>query len=105
MLTLKPKPQLKDFQKYVARMEKERKFDKEPILKKCLLLGEEVGELFKSIRKSQGIRMDKNAKPTSVEDELADVFIYICEIANRTGTDLEEAFRNKEEKNKKRIWE
>jgi len=39
-----------------------------------------------------------------VGDELSDVFIYLCSIANRYDIDLETAFLNKEEKNKKRTW-
>jgi NTP pyrophosphatase (non-canonical NTP hydrolase) len=105
MASLKSKPRLGDFQKYVAKSEKERGFEKDTVLQKCLLLGEEVGELFKSVRKSQGLKLDKHAKLVSVEDELTDVFIYLCAIANRTGIDLEKAFRSKEEKNKRRVWE
>jgi len=51
MLTLNSDPTLKDLQDYVRRLEAERNFDKEDVLQKCLLLGEEVGELYKAIRK------------------------------------------------------
>lgn len=40
----------------------------------------------------------------NVAEELADVFIYVCSLANMHGVDLEQAFRNKEEKNKQRTW-
>lgn len=33
----------------------------------------------------------------NVAEELADVFIYVCSLANMHGVDLEHAFRNKEE--------
>ncbi len=49
--------------------------------------------------------LDKNAIVGSVDEELADVLIYICSIANRSGIDLEQAFRDKEDVNKKRTWE
>ena len=104
MLLLKDKPTLKDIQNYVIELEKERGFEKEDTLTKCLLLGEEVGELFKAIRKKEKIKIDHNSKFGSVDEELADVFIYICAIANRLGIDLEKAFRDKEEINKKRFW-
>jgi len=68
------------------------------------LLGEEVGELFKAVRKSEGLAVDANSNFTEIGDELSDIFIYLCAIANRKGIDLEKAFREKEEKNKKRIW-
>ncbi|MDO8743121.1 MAG: MazG nucleotide pyrophosphohydrolase domain-containing protein [Candidatus Azambacteria bacterium] len=106
MPTLKENPNLRDFQNYVKDLEKERGFQKEDVSKKCLLLGEEVGELYKAIRKKDSIlRIDRNSKFGSVDEELADIIIGICTIANRFDIDLEQAFREKEEINKKRIWE
>jgi len=32
------------------------------------------------------------------------MFIYICSLANMHGIDWEQAFREKEEKNKQRVW-
>ena len=51
MPTLKESPTLKDFQQYVNELEVERGFEKDSAIIKCLLLGEEVGELFKAVRK------------------------------------------------------
>jgi NTP pyrophosphatase (non-canonical NTP hydrolase) len=104
MTNLKNNPTLKDYQDYILEMEKERGFADEGVREKCILLGEEVGELFKSIRKSTGIKTEKGKEVSPVSEELADVLIYICEIANRCGVDLEEAFRLKEAKNSKRVW-
>lgn len=104
MLKLNHKPSLSDFQEYVTKLEHKRGFINQTTIDKCLLLGEEVGELFKAVRKSEGLAIDTNSTFTEIGDELADVFIYLCAIANRKGIDLEEAFRAKEEKNKKRIW-
>jgi NTP pyrophosphatase (non-canonical NTP hydrolase) len=73
-------------------------------VEKCLLLGEEVGELFKAVRKATGIATDRRARVGSVADELADVFIYLCAIANRFDVDLEAALRAKEEVNRGRSW-
>lgn len=53
MPILKENPTLNDFQIYVTELEKERGFSQEPVLQKCLLLGEEIGELFKAIRKQE----------------------------------------------------
>lgn len=97
-------PTLKEFQKYVSQLEIERGFSHQTIIDKCLLLGEEVGELFKAVRKSEGLAVDANSNFTDIGDELTDIFIYICAIANRKGIDLESAFLKKEEKNKQRIW-
>lgn len=104
MPTLKPNANLADFQKYVAELEIERGFSDQKVNEKCLLLGEEVGELFKAIRKAEGIAIDPNSKVGEVGDELADVFIYLCSIANRYDIDLETAFLDKELKNSKRKW-
>ena len=104
MPILKNKPSLPDFQQYVKELEHERGFINQSTIDKCLLLGEEVGELFKAIRKAEGLLVDANSTFTEIGDELADIFIYLCAIANRKGIDLEDAFRTKEEKNKKRVW-
>jgi len=105
MPMLKEKPTLKNFQKYVKELEIERGFEKEAVIVKCLLLAEEVGELFKAIRKKDKvIKVDHNSKSGSVDEELADIIIYLCAIANRFDIDLEQAFRDKEEINKQRTW-
>ncbi|MFA6897152.1 MAG: MazG nucleotide pyrophosphohydrolase domain-containing protein [Patescibacteria group bacterium] len=104
MPELKQNPILKDFQDYVIELEKERGFTEQTVLQRSLLLGEEVGELFKAIRKLEKMGVDQNSKIDSVDEELADVLISVCSIANRFGIDLEQAFRDKEEINKKRTW-
>lgn len=103
-LLLKKDPTLKDFQEYVIQLEEERGFKHQNVLQKCLLLGEEIGELFKAVRKMEAISIDKKSNITSVEEELADILIYICAIANRYNIDVEKAFREKEIVNKKRVW-
>lgn len=103
-LKLQENPTLKDFQEYVTQLEVERGFIDQNELEKCLLLGEEIGELFKAIRKSMKLKTDVNANVSPVKEELADILIYVCSIANRFDIDLEEAFREKEEINKQRKW-
>jgi len=97
-------PTLKDFQKYAQELENERGFDHQDVLQKCLMLGEEVGELFKVVRKHTNIKIDPNSPVGEAGEELTDVFIFLLAIANRLNVDLEQAFRDKEEKNKKRVW-
>ncbi len=105
MPILSPNPAIKDFQKYVEELEAERGFQNQNTIQKCLLLGEEVGELFKAIRKNEaGLRVDNASKIGTIEEELADILIYLFAIANRHAIDLEKAFREKEEKNKTRTW-
>lgn len=97
MPILKKSPTLKDFQEYVNKLEIERGFIKDTLLQKCLHLGEEVGELNRAIR--------KNFKKSEVGDEITDIIIILCTIANRLNIDLEKSFRKKENINKKRIWD
>ena len=71
------------------------------ILTESNSISKEIGELFKAVRKASKLKMDVNSNTGSIEEELADILIYICSIANRFGIDLEQAFRDKEEINKK----
>jgi len=103
-LSLKDHPTLADLQAYVREMELERGFDKETVIEQCLLLGEEIGELFRAFRKTTGMHCDPNSPNRVVGEEMADILIYLCALANRSGVDLEQAFRNKEEINKTRTW-
>lgn len=96
---------LANIQSYVIELENERRFIDQTVLQKCLLLGEEVGELFKAIRLTEKISTDKNSQSFQIGEELADILIYLCAIANRCEIDLEDAFRKKEEINKRRVWE
>ncbi|MDD3190156.1 MAG: MazG nucleotide pyrophosphohydrolase domain-containing protein [Candidatus Pacebacteria bacterium] len=104
MPELRENPILGDFQNYVTELEKERGFTDQTALQRALHLGEETGELFKAIRKAENMKMDENSKTTSVGEEMADIMIFLFSIANRYGIDLEKAFREKEEINKKRVW-
>ena len=104
MPNLKQSASLKDIQKYVVELEKERGFSGQSVIEKCLMLGEETGELFKAVRKVERIKVDPNSQIPEVSHELADILIFVCSIANRYEIDLETAFRNKEALNKKRSW-
>ncbi len=96
---------LKKLQQYVRNLEKERGFDHEKVLQKCLMLGEEVGELFKAIRREQKVaKTDENSERFEVANEMADILIVLSTIANRLEIDLEEAFWEKERENKRRKW-
>ena len=103
-LFLKKKPTLRDFQKYVQQIVKERGFEKETLPQLFMLFLEECGELAKAARKRGGMKIDKNSEQFQLDYEAADVFIYLLDICNHLGVDLEKAFREKEEINKKRAW-
>jgi NTP pyrophosphatase (non-canonical NTP hydrolase) len=104
MPVLPETPNLAAFQTYVRQLEHERGFEAQSPIEKCLLLGEEVGELFKSVRKAQGLATDTRTDVSPVAEELADVFILLLSVANRHDVDLEQAFRAKEAKNHARNW-
>lgn len=104
MPQLSSQPDLKTLQQYVANMERERGFTNSTVQEQCLFLGEEVGELFKAIRKQQKLKIDQKSVVGSVDEELADILIYLCSIANRLDIDLETAFREKEQVNEQRDW-
>ncbi len=103
-LKLPKSPTLKDFQKYVAQLVKERGFKRERISELFMLFLEECGEMAKAARKSAGMKIDKASKEYRVDHEIADVFIYLLDICNHYNVDLEKAFREKEEINKQRSW-
>lgn len=104
-LFLVKNPTLKDFQNYVSKLVKKRSFPEQTLPETFMLFLEECGEMAKAARKSQGIKVDKNSQEHHLDLEIADVFIYLLRICNDSGVDLEKAFRDKEEINKKRVWE
>lgn len=104
-LELKKAPTLKDFQEYVLKMKQERGFNTTDKFYECCLLAEECGEVISAVRKnSKSGSIGSGSVAGDVAEELADVFIYICSLANMHDIDLEQAFRDKEEKNKQRTW-
>ena len=98
---------LNELQIYEDLLIKVRGFEDETAQDLMLLLTEEVGELAKEVRKaSTNIKMDKTSSKTiHLEEELSDVFSYVLAIARFYDISLIDAFKNKEEKNMKRIWE
>ena len=63
------------------------------------------GELISAVRKNnKSGSIGTGSIAGNIAEELADVFIYVCSIANMHQVDLELAFREKEEKDKLRIW-
>ncbi len=98
------KPTLREYQDYLKTVVKVRGFDNETVTETFLLFLEECGELAKAVRKSSGIKSGSHSVIHNASEEAADVFIYLLEICNLLGIDMETAFRDKEEKNKKRSW-
>ena len=98
---------INEIQNYIKKIMEIRGFNQEKPSDKILLLVEEVGELAKAIRKNESrSRIDKTKEYnySSVESEIADVFIVLLSICDVLNIDLFKAFLDKEEENIKRIW-
>ena len=96
-----------EIQEYIKKVIELRGFANQNIQDKMLLLLEETGELAKAIRKilpETPIDYNKIENYTSIEEEIADVFIVLVSICNKLNINLYEALKNKEEKNIKRNW-
>jgi NTP pyrophosphatase (non-canonical NTP hydrolase) len=93
-------------QRYIHDMVVRRGFDKETPRDVLLLMVEEVGELAKAIRKYLGLKSDEERKKRypALEGELADVFIYLLDLANLLEISLFRALHEKEQENEKRSW-
>ena len=104
---LSNKSSINEIQSYIKKVMEVREFNKEKSSDKILLLVEEVGELAKAIRKNEsklGIDKTKEYNYSSVESEVADVFIVLLSICDILNIDLLKVFLDKEEENIKRIW-
>lgn len=98
---------LNEIQDYIREIITIRGFSNQRVQDKMLLLLEETGELAKAIRKTlpeASIDYDKIKNYTSIEEEIADVFIVLVSICNRLNINLYDAIKKKEEKNIKRQW-
>jgi NTP pyrophosphatase (non-canonical NTP hydrolase) len=95
---------LRDIQDYVTKLEAERGFDQQPVAFQCLKLGEEVGELFRAVRKLEGQPENPEGRIADVGEEAVDSLILLISVINRCGVDLENAFRQQEARNESRVW-
>jgi NTP pyrophosphatase (non-canonical NTP hydrolase) len=112
-----------DYQRYVHALETHHGWLDVDLVHNCFLMGEEVGELFKAVRKleryydeppggaadvePEDAEADRQARERArahVGEEIVDVFNYLCAIANRLDIDLEEAFVRKNTANLGRVW-
>jgi NTP pyrophosphatase (non-canonical NTP hydrolase) len=106
MAHLPPNPTLQAFQDYLSVVCQERGWTKDSPSEKFVLFMEEVGELAKAMRKKVGLYEERAKERTfALEEEFADVFSYLLDLANCFEVDLEQAFRDKERINEARTWE
>ncbi len=112
-ITLPEGASMAEYQSYIHDLEKMHGWLSVDLVHNCFLMGEEVGELFKAVRKvnrlfeegqSTGDPAEKDARVAHVGEELVDVFNYLLAIANRLDIDVEQAFRDKNAHNQTRTW-
>ncbi|MEO1335436.1 MAG: MazG nucleotide pyrophosphohydrolase domain-containing protein [Myxococcota bacterium] len=102
------------YQRYIDELEQLHGWTEVDLVHNCFFMGEEVGELFKAIRKYKHMWDETTGQPhdakedpalkTAVAEEIVDVFNYLLSIANRMDIDLEKAFRDKNARNQTRTW-
>ncbi len=110
-IALPERATMKDFQRYVHDLEAMHGWLEVDLVHNCFLMGEEVGELFKAVRRfnkyyeqAEADALADDEAKANVAEELVDVFNYVAAIANRLDIDLEAAFVKKNEKNQRRTW-
>ncbi len=99
------------YQAYIHELEAMHGWLDVDLVHNCFLMGEEVGELFKAVRRFEKYYRSSTAEAPAqadarahVAEEIVDVFNYLIAIANRLEIDLEDAFRAKNAKNQERRW-
>ncbi len=98
-----PGKAISGLQKYYQKVSSRRGWDKETSKDIMLLMIEEMGELARAIRKSQGLKRHKSYDDANLSDELADVQLYLIHLANSLNVKLDEAVTQKEIKNAERF--
>ena len=102
-----------DYQRYIHELEEMHGWLSVDLVHNCFLMGEEVGELFKAVRKVNRLFEEGQSAPDEAEraarvahvgEELVDVLNYLMAIANRLDIDVEQAFRDKNALNQTRTW-
>ncbi len=110
---------IEDFQAFHQWLDEQKAFDQDIFFNMVLLMGEvgEVAEALRQVRKKAALlQKEQHVDPDEamhtalaeyheeIGSELADCLAYICKLANYSGVDLQEAYRDKMHKNMNRIW-
>ncbi|MEM9113720.1 MAG: MazG nucleotide pyrophosphohydrolase domain-containing protein [Myxococcota bacterium] len=111
MIDLEAGAAMAAYQRYIEDLEAMHGWTDVDLVHNCFLLGEEVGELFKAVRRHKKLfeqgeaeAQSQDAAKAAVAEELVDVFNYLLALANRLDIDLESAFRAKNARNQSRTW-
>lgn len=110
-VVLPPGAAMADYQRYIDELERLKGWDDVDLVHTCFLMGEEVGELFKAVRRvnrlfeqAEADDADRAARVAHVGEELVDVLNYLLAVANRLDIDVEQAFVAKNTRNQARTW-
>lgn len=102
VLRAEPGSGLTGLQSYYRRTAARRGWGGESARDTLLLITEEVGELARAVRKSEGLARDTGYAGVDAASELADVQLYLVHLANTLGVDLAMAVTDKERVNERR---
>lgn len=94
---------IRSLQAYYGRVATRRGWSDESPRDTLLLLTEELGELARAVRKSEGLARDGEWDSSNVGHELADIQLYLLHLANGIGVDLAGAVTEKERINAARV--
>ncbi|MCA8096754.1 hypothetical protein [Burkholderia contaminans] len=104
-LQLPENPTLQDFQSYVVKLKEMRDFKNEK-KNAFILLTKELGDLAQAMRETWPDNESLSPDTQHVIGlKLADIFVYLLDLANQHSVSLEPAFREREEINKRREWD
>lgn len=113
-IVLPPGASLGEYQRYIHELEALHGWLDNDLVHNCFLMGEEMGELFKAVRRqlryydedpAAAGQHEAAARKAHVAEELVDVLNYVLAIANRLDIDLEAAFVAKNALNQQRSWQ
>ena len=111
MIELPEQAPMARYQRYIHELETLHGWLEVDLVHNCFLMGEEVGELFKAVRRYQrkwedadNAAIDADEAKAAVGEEIVDVMNYLLAIANRLDIDVENAFRAKNARNQRRSW-
>ena len=100
MAHVPPHPALRVFQDQLALVCQEGGWTKDTPSQKFVLFIKQVGEPAKAMRKPAGLNPERaKQQNVSLEEEFAEVFSYLLDLANCFDVDREQAFRAKEKIN------
>ncbi len=108
MITLPEDATIADYQRYIFELEQHHGWLPLDLPRNCFQMGEEVGELFRAVRRLEKVPPGaplREARVADVAEEVVDVFNYLLAISNRLEIDLEQTFRRKNAYNQQRSWE